>query len=197
MTAPERPAGRRYRRRTYVVDRAAQGSVAAWLVGALLGVAVLYLVGIHFLLRAEVVAYLDAEGMRKVLLTTSGVYFGLATGIVAVLALLLTHRFTGPAWVMSQALDGMLEGDFDRRLSLRDRDALKPLAARLDTVRRRWQAREQDVSRALALLERCLEEGRTEEAARVVAGLRATALLREGHPEAARPVPLEAVASAG
>ncbi|MHC4547453.1 MAG: hypothetical protein ACYTEZ_01640, partial [Planctomycetota bacterium] len=148
----------RIRRRRYIVDWRLQLNVTAHLLGVLAGIALLHTLAVFVLPGPEALAAMDGEKVRQVLVRANVIYFTLACAILAVVALLLTHRIAGPAFVLERAIRSMRQGDFSQRIHLRQRDHLKPLAAALDQLRREIGERERERSRILADLERCLQE---------------------------------------
>ena len=114
-----------------MVDRKLQLAVAAQLLGVLAGVAALYAVGVLVLSGGG-----GSEGLTaRDVLRANVIYFALAAAILGVVALLITHRIAGPAFVVERALRGMTKGDHTARLELRKRDYLKPLAAAVEELR--------------------------------------------------------------
>lgn len=144
-------------RRQYVIDRSVQMGIAGYLAAGLGGVALLCAAVLYVFLGGQAVPTLDP--LRRFLLLANASYFVLAAGILTLLTVLLTHRFAGPAYVMKEAIDGMLEGDYGRRLGLRKKDYLKDLAASLDQIRRTWVRHEAHSRQLLADLDRALETG--------------------------------------
>ena len=167
-----------FRRRCYVVDREVQVGVATHILAGLGLVAVIYASGLYLFLGEDAVSTMGMSAVRQFLLLANGVYYLLAAGVLAVLSLLLTHRFTGPAYVFMQAVRGMLEGDYGRRLTLRTRDYMKPLAASLSGLRDKWIEHEEVQRRRLEDLRAHLDVGAVEEASRVVAEMLKDRLVR-------------------
>lgn len=121
----------KHRRLIYMVDRKLQLAVAAQLLGVLAGVAVLYVVGLLVLAGGG-----GSDGLTAgEVLRANLIYFVLAAAILGVVALLITHRIAGPAFVVERAVRGMTRGDHTARLELRKRDYLKPLAAAVEELR--------------------------------------------------------------
>jgi hypothetical protein len=149
----------RNRRRQYVVDKRLQYAALAKLVGVVVGVGVLYMLALVVFLGQDARVSMNSPEVRQFLVIANGLYFGVAAVILGTMTILLTHRFAGPAFVLRQAVDGMLEGDYGRRLSLRDRDHLKDLAASLSRLRDQIVAREARQADLLAEVGRRLEEG--------------------------------------
>jgi hypothetical protein len=150
---------RRYRRQRHMLDWRLQLAIAAQLLGVLAGVGMLYTIGLFVLPGSEGLADLSATELRSVLLRANGIYFALGGSILGVIAILLTHRFVGPALVLRRAVEAMRKGDFGARLALRKRDYLKPLAASIESLRVALLSSQETRNRALEDLERCLREG--------------------------------------
>jgi methyl-accepting chemotaxis protein len=137
-------------RRTYVIDRKLQLSVAAHLLGALAGVAALYVVGMLLLSGGG-----GSDGLSAgEVLRANLIYFLLAAAILAVVVILITHRIAGPALVVERAVRGMKTGDHSLRLDLRKRDYLKPLAAAVAELREDLDRRAQAGGELKAALDR-------------------------------------------
>lgn len=163
-------------RRQYVIDRPLQMGIAGYLAAGLGGVALLCAAALYVFLGGQAVPGLDP--LRRFLLIANATYFILAAGILTLLTILLTHRFAGPAFVMKQAIDGMLEGDYGKRLALRKKDYLKELAASLDQVRHTWVRHEESSRQTLEQLESALEAGDVEAARAHVKALQDALLVR-------------------
>jgi methyl-accepting chemotaxis protein len=137
-------------RRTYVIDRKLQLSVAAHLLGALAGIAALYVVGVFLLAGGA-----GSEGLTAgEVLRANLIYFVLAAAILGVVVILITHRIAGPALVIERAVRGMKTGDHSLRLELRKRDYLKPLAAAVAELREELDRRAQAATELKAALDR-------------------------------------------
>lgn len=157
-------------RRRYVIDRPLQMGIAAHLMAGLGGVALLCAAALYVFLGGQTVPGLDP--LRRFLLIANATYFVLAAGILTLLTVLLTHRFAGPAFVMQQAIRGMLTGDFGKRLNLRRKDYLKDLAADLDQLRHAWVRHDETTRIALADLQVALDKRDFEQAKTILTGLR-------------------------
>lgn len=180
------------RRKTYVVDREMQGSVARLLLLTLAGVAGLYVAGLFLVPGSDSLSRETPEETRSLLLKVNAIYFGFAGAALTLVALLLTHRVAGPALVLRRAVEGMKEGDFGRRLSLRKHDYLKGLAA--SVLHLSGQIQEQARRRGLlrADLLRCLEERDLAAAREVVAQLAEQELRPAEAPAATGPAAVRA-----
>ena len=120
------------KRRSVMVDRQWQSSVATRLiVSAMVVVAVTQIVMIFFLASGvdETTQETSSEQWYVAVLLTSALQLVMLVGTMWWSAIRITHSVAGPALVIERALDAMREGRFDSRLTLRDRDALKSLAA--------------------------------------------------------------------
>jgi len=175
QTAVDRSSSR-IRRRKYMVDFRLQMAITVQLLGVLFGVGLLYVLGVYFLPGTERIEQLGSRGVREVFLRANAIYFGLGAAILGVLAVLLTHRVAGPAFVLKRAVDGMREGRLQHRLVLRKRDYLKPLARSVAALCEDLLSRRAERRRCLDHLARCLDEGDLEAAHELVARLRSTEL---------------------
>jgi hypothetical protein len=167
-----------FRRRQYVIDGPMQYGAAAQLLVGLGLIGLLFGVGMFVFLGDGAMSGMNLTVIREFLLMANAIYFVLAAVILAVLTLLLTHRFAGPAYVMDQAAKGMLKGDYGRRLALRKRDYMKGLAGTLTELRSTWVKHEEESQQTLEQIQRCLQEQRYEDAEKFVAELRSKRLVR-------------------
>lgn len=177
--------GRRWRRRQFIIDRRLQLGVAGEFLAGLGGVALLCGVALYIFLGGQAVPGL--EPLRRFLLVANATYFILAAGILTLLTILITHRFAGPAYVMRLAIRGMLEGDYSRRLTLRSKDYLKPLASELDAIRHIWVRHDEESRRLLAKLEEALKKGDVAEAREITTRLTDGLLVSPGTEPATLP----------
>jgi hypothetical protein len=165
---------RTYKRTITVVDRQLQLSLAFKLTAAMAGIGGLYALALYVLPAAGSMDRMSALETRQFFLYTNTIYFALATGILFTLALILTHRIAGAVLVIERAIRATIKGDYSQRLTLRDRDYLKPLAATIRDWRDHLQATESEQRTCIADLERCLQEGDTAAAKELLAKLAAT-----------------------
>ena len=170
-------------RRRYVIDRSLQMGIAGYLAAGLGGVALLCAAALYVFLGGQAVPGLAP--LRRFLLLANTTYFILAAGILTLLTILLTHRFAGPAYVMKEAIDGMLEGDYGRRLGLRKKDHLKDLASSIDEIRHTWVRHEETSRQTLEQLQQALVAGDGDTAKQLVRAMQDALLVKaESVPEA-------------
>ena len=172
---------RHYKRTITIVDKQLQLSLALKLTLAMTAIAALYALALYVLPAAGSLDRMDALETRQFFLYTNTIYFALATGILFTLALLLTHRIAGAAFVIERAIRATMSGDFSQRLKLRTRDYLKPLAATISEWRDHLQKTQTEQRECVADLERCLAEGDTDAAKELVTKL--AAMLPAAHDE--------------
>lgn len=185
-----------FRRRRYVIDRSLQMGVAAQVLTGIGGVALLCAAALYVFLGGTAVPGLDP--LRQFLLIANATYFVLAAGILTLLTILITHRFAGPAYVIRLAIAGMLEGDYGRRLRLRKKDYLKPLAADFDTLRHHWVRHEEETRRLLGDLDAALDDEDLESAKVLARRLREGLLVKKAPDAPARRfTPAEAAGASG
>ena len=138
------------RRQSFVVDKKWQGTVTTRLIlSAMVAVALVQLLAIHFLANGDMMDMSSAEwGLAALLIS------GLQ--MVAIFVALwrstmrITHSVAGPAWVIEQAVDAMREGKYDSRLTLRDGDYLESLAAAVKRLSDHLAAQQRDGTSAAA-----------------------------------------------
>ena len=106
---------RTYKRRLTIVDKQLQFSLAVTLTSVMAGMAALYALAIYVLPSTGALERMNAVETRTFFLGTNMVYFALATMILFTLALILTHRVAGPAFVIERAIRGTISGDFEQR----------------------------------------------------------------------------------
>ena len=145
---------RKYRRRKYLVDYKIQLKAAAATAGVLLLIGVMCATGIA-MIPADSLDALDASGTRTFFITTMGIYYVLASGILAVVAMLVMHRIVGPVLVFKRAIRSMRNGDYSERLELRKRDGLHDLADEIGALRELMRKRDG----MTADMVRCMDEG--------------------------------------
>jgi len=165
---------RRYKRTITVVDKQLQLSLALRLTAAMAGIAGLYAIALYVLPESGSLDRMSALETRQFFLYTNTIYFALATGILFTLALILTHRVAGAVFVIERAIRATIAGDYSQRLTLRERDYLKPLAATIRNWRDQLQETQGEQRQCIADLERCLAEGDTDAAKELVAKLATT-----------------------
>ena len=158
--------------RRYLLDRPSQMSVTIHLLSVLAGVGLLYAVAVYVLLGSELLDGKSMAELRRVLLGVHTAYFVVGGTILALTALLLTHRYAGPAFVMQRAVHAMRQRDYSSRLHLRLRDFHKPLAQELALLRDELAAQATLRTDLLRELERTLDAGDESHARTVLAKLR-------------------------
>ncbi len=162
----------KYRRRKYLVDPKLQLAVAFHLLGMVLGVGVIYFAATFIIPDAKQLALLPPEDVREMLLRSNLMFLSLSAGMVFMLAILLTHRIAGPMRVIEHAVQGMRQGDFRRRLTLRKRDYMKSLAAEVAAFRAHIEGQANEQRQVLEDLDRCIQENDLPAARELVARLR-------------------------
>ena len=145
--------------RRYLLDRSSQMSVTIHLLSVLACIGLLYAVAVYVLLGSELLYGKTMAELRQVLLGIHTAYFVVGGTILALTALLLTHRYAGPAFVMQRAVRAMRQQDYTSRLNLRVRDFHKPLATELALLRDELAEREDARAEQLRELERSLDAG--------------------------------------
>lgn len=160
------------KRRKYVIDWRLQMAITAQLLGVLFGVGCLYTVGVFVLPKGDALTELSASDVSEVIMRANAIYFALGAAILGTIAILLTHRVAGPAFVVERAVDGMRKGLFEHRLKLRRRDYLKPLAAAVDGLREDLLKHRSERAKIVTDLDRCLQEGDVAAARELIVALR-------------------------
>lgn len=116
-------------RKQILVDPTLQLSVAWAVIGTFLALSALFVVAYFFFAPGG--ASIDepsSQAATRLGIVVTGTYFVLVLIAVILVAIHTTQRIAGPARVIEDALRGILEDDYDRRLSLRQKDHLASLA---------------------------------------------------------------------
>ncbi|MHC4550391.1 MAG: hypothetical protein ACYTEZ_16605 [Planctomycetota bacterium] len=156
----QRLGTQRNQRWRYIIDWRQQLRVVAEIVGVLCGVCVVFAV-VTFLLvldRNDATARLRPDEIWSFLLQVTAVFTGVSAVVFVLLAIAISHRFVGPALVIRRAVQAMIDGWYDRRVTLRRRDYLRPLAAKVEELSDALRAQEVERKKIVADLHRCLEE---------------------------------------
>jgi len=163
----------RLRRRRYVVGKL-QWAITLRVLAVLVGVALLYFLGLFVLPGENSLAEQNAEQVRVTLLRANLVYFTLGCAILAVVTLLLTHRVAGAAFSLKRSLRAMQAGDYSEPIRLRRRDYLKALAAEIDQLRCNLLEEQRERRQMLEELERSLQEESLSDARELMVRLKGT-----------------------
>ena len=160
------------RRRHYIIDSKSQIGPTSQIVTTLIIVCIVFAVGLLYFTKDNPLFEMDAEQFRGFILQVFALYLLVSVTIFSVMVISLTHRFVGPANVIQRALHGIMDGEYDHRVTLRRKDHLKSLAGSVDTLREKLQLREKTRLKILADLERCLIERDLPAASELVQRLR-------------------------
>jgi HAMP domain-containing protein len=150
-------------RKRYLVNAPIQMSVAFAVFGALVLFSLIYLVA--FLVVAYDGSTLADPSSRAAIqlgVVVTGAYFLLVLIGVVIVAVKTTHRIAGPAAVIEEAVEGMVAGDYERRLTLRPRDHLKSLAAAVGKLRAELESDRERRSELHEKIEEALASGQYE-----------------------------------
>ncbi|MHC4138065.1 MAG: hypothetical protein ACYS0K_24260 [Planctomycetota bacterium] len=156
----QQPEQQRTRRWRYIVDWKPQLTFVAEIVGVLCGVCIAFAV-VTFLLvldRNDATAKLRPEEVWGFLLQITAIFMVVSAVVFVLLSIAISHRFLGPALVIRRAVQAMIDGWYDRRFTLRRRDYLKPLAAKVEELADVLSAREDEQRQIIESLHECLDE---------------------------------------
>jgi hypothetical protein len=153
---PRRP---RFFRRQVVVDARTQWRVAGMLALGLAVLAAVQALALPNAFRPEEGAIFSGAEVHNLFVRLGLVQYGIAAALVMVLGLLLSHRFSGAALVVSRALRGMRAGDDHQRVTLRSGDFLHELAQEVGALRDAHAARAQAQEQALEQATLALQGG--------------------------------------
>jgi len=124
------------RRKNYVTDLRMQLSVSLSMVGMLVAVCSVYAVTLWLMSDwGSVSEEWSSNQATSIAMLVNGVFFMVALLSSIVVSIIATHRIAGPAMVNERAVRGLCEGDFEKRLTLREKDHLKSLAASVRELR--------------------------------------------------------------
>jgi len=151
-----------FRRWRYVVDWRAQFGTALQIVGVLAAICLICAVGVNFVKSNEALEAMAPEAIRNFLFRATSVQFVINAITLTILAVYLTHRFAGPAFVLERAVRESLKGDHSRPVKLRERDYLKPLAGAVEELRHRAEDQERLIAEVTARLEASDADGARE-----------------------------------
>ena len=141
----------RLKRQRVVVDRKWQSAVATRVVGTGMSVVAIVQLGVMAMLTwGDVLESLSGTQLVVIAFLISGAQAVLLCAILWVTIIRITHSVAGPAMVLERAVDNLCQGKFDSRLTLRNGDYLKSLAAALKRLTDHLQDQEQ--ARRLAAL---------------------------------------------
>ena len=146
-----------YKRERYLIDAPLQLSLALPLLATLGAVALAYVAAIYVIPGGTALEAMSAEETRALFLRANLVYYGIAAAAIVAVAIYLSHRIAGPAFVVERALRAMREGDYGERLSLRPNDLLQPLANVTTELRDALVAQDADRRQLVKQLSACLD----------------------------------------
>lgn len=170
-----------FRRWRYVMDWRSQLGTAMQIVAVLAGICLTCSVAVKFVKTDEALELMSAEGVRSFLYRVTAAQFLVSAVTLAILAVYLTHRFTGPAFAIERVARALLAGNTEHPLRLRERDYLKTLGSAVEALRLKDAAR----AKHLADLSACLSEGDVEGAREALRRLTEAPKAPEPAPEAA------------
>lgn len=127
----------KFKRRIYIVNPKMQLSIVFTTAGVLALLGGFFAAAMYVIPDDGFFELMDGSQVRSFLLRLTAAYFLFCVSSVFALTVILTHRVAGPVMVLEHAIRGMIEGDFTKRLELRQKDYLKSLAANLSRLRDR------------------------------------------------------------
>jgi hypothetical protein len=144
-------------RRNYLIDKPTQYRLIGQLLLGFFVIGAANALGIYLFFGGGPNSTPGAIEMRDTLMRAILGFFVVVSFLIVMLGVILTHRFVGPGYVLRLAVEGMLEGDYARRLTLRKGDYMQDLAAKMAELREKWLGREQEVAKTVAEVQRCLD----------------------------------------
>ena len=161
----------RYRRKNYLPDRQWQLSVIRNIAGAALMAGLAYLLTIYLIPTTGILGKFDSRQIGMVAVAVNALYFLALLAAVVLVTIRVTQSVAGPAMVLERAIEGMCEGNFAERLSLRDGDYLKDLAASLEKLSKQLQQQDSERNRTGHELIQALATGELERARNLAKGM--------------------------
>ncbi|MCX7927458.1 MAG: HAMP domain-containing protein [Candidatus Omnitrophica bacterium] len=150
-----------YKRRQYLVDKDFQiGFILKFTLIVILsslaiGALVFYLTKSSTTVAIEntkVVVKSTADFILPVLTLTVLVVMFFSSIVLAVLALVVSHRIVGPLYRLRREIELLQEGDFTRQFQVRNRDNLKDLAKSLNTMTKLLREKHDSLKKKSAVL---------------------------------------------
>lgn len=154
----------RQRRRKYLLDPGWQLSIFRNVAVVALLVGLLQMVGTYAVASQDPLDRWSGQQIGFLAFATNGLFLALVFFALWMVSLRVTHAVVGPAKVIQEAVDGLIIGDFDRRLTLRQRDYLQALASSVKELSEHLK----EQAEAAAELQVALTEGDYESALELV-----------------------------
>src|SRR5712671_1720010 len=140
------------RRRSFMIDPKWQTAVATRMIGAcVLVVGLAQIVIIELLSRADTLDEMSSTQWLFAAVLSSSLQLLLVFAVLWRATIRITHSVAGPAMVIERAVDNICAGKFDSRLTLREGDYLKSLAAAVKRLSDQLEQRQQREARAGAV----------------------------------------------
>ena len=132
-----------HKRTTFILDREWQLAAFRNMAGVALCAGVVQSLLLYSISSLDPVERWSGEQIGYAALAANTAYIGLVFFAIWVVAIRLTHSVVGPAMVIRRAVQGMTDGDYDHRLTLREKDYLKDLAASVQDLPHELEARDE------------------------------------------------------
>ncbi|MEE9391053.1 MAG: hypothetical protein V3W41_00955 [Planctomycetota bacterium] len=136
MSASPKALNTALRRTEYLVDRPMQLRAAVSVAGLLGVVGVACALVMYMAPTEEFFAHLSPQEVKAVFTYATAAFFFMGLIVVVTCAIVFTHRVAGSSRVLVAALEGMMKGDYGKRVGLRDKDYLKDLSAAIGKMQR-------------------------------------------------------------
>ncbi|MCB9833441.1 MAG: hypothetical protein H6807_13305 [Planctomycetes bacterium] len=162
----------RFKRNNFTVDRPWQLSVYRNLALVILITVALLIAGLYVVLTRNPASQWSGRQIGIIAVAVVVQFLGVMFLSLWVVAQRVTHSVAGPARLIKTAVDGLLEGDYDRRLALRRHDYLKDLAASVKQLSDQLRGQAALKEEICLELEGALEQGDGERAQVLVRRLR-------------------------
>jgi hypothetical protein len=166
---PQEPV--KNRRRSVLVDPSMQWAAALAVGGVVAGFLILFSVT-RFLRWGSDAADLTGEEAAFAAILWNGLSIAFVVVAVMVFMVHLTHRVAGAARVLEHAIDGLVEGDLERRRTLRRKDYLQRLATGVGRLAEKMKGDDAHLRAALDRIESALRDGDVGKAREAIGALR-------------------------
>ncbi len=146
-----------YTRKTWFKGRVLLSLCISCIAGLITTLAILYStmqqdIGPSYAVGIKMLSGLRQDILYKALTVFGITFFFMIIGIL-VLTMLYSHRIAGPLYRLSQFVKNVTEGHFDKRVSLREKDVIHPIAEELNELVSVYHVKLQNIKKEVETLE--------------------------------------------
>jgi methyl-accepting chemotaxis protein len=151
-----------YTRKTWFKGRVLLGLSISCIAGLISTLAILYAtmqqeIGPSYAVGIKMLTGLRQDIFYKAITVFGVTFFFMVTGIL-ILSMLYSHRIAGPLYRLSQFVKKVTEGHLDKRVSLREKDVIHPIAEELNELVTCYHEKLQEINKEIELLETLTNE---------------------------------------